>query len=419
MTESSEKNENLDHLLKNMSLFFSLSDIQARTNHENATFVFYDSESEILEIDNEAVLSYKSDRYESGSFVYFKGNDAFLFFRLSSSNNQDIINKILEGTLSFNINGKLDGVISHVSRDHYEIVIASVRDICDKSKITELRSNHDLLTIIKKNFIICELTQLAEETKAEFKANPDIVFNSISAFLSFKMGIYLENPRDKYYMRNKVDCASSDGTPNINITLIRNADILRFFLSAEKSEYLHFAYLDYYHILEYYYDTMAFNKLKTEIDNLVVSKLRNGKYDDAKLVLLQDNYESFLNKKANEIDKLKLLLSEKISTDDLLEIMNTVTQDKIFLSTFNEIPKTEINSKFYDKKKYCTASDCSLTDAISSRIYAIRNAIVHSSDKGKKQFNYNPSIYEKFELEVELIRKIAFHVAVVFALENR
>lgn len=188
---------------------------------------------------------------------------------------------------------------------------------------------------------------------------------------------------------------------------------------------IRFKYLDYYHVIEYFFYG---ERLKT-LESLIEKVIRMEKIKAYNLV---DNYErlSKLRELFNELEDLEknskeklmfeqLVQSEYVSFDNLIKSVGKLSRDdtNILKNTTLGLKTTAINENIYDSNGECKQlltpdNKSSFLRLLTNRLYEIRNYIVHSTKykvKTDHQQVYTSDIKNGVTaVDIKFIRTIAY-----------
>ena len=229
---------------------------------------------------------------------------------------------------------------------------------------------------------------------------------------------------EEYPYISPVNIRNTSVSDTVNIYPIKNIDLIEYFLAAENTQYLHLKYLEYYHILEYYFLHETKEKIKKLLTNLFTSVVLRGEIltDEKYYEIGKSFFDYYVHKDDfKEIEQLKGVINE-IGYQRIAELCNENNITTAFLSKkkfgqdttkidIGEVRKKKKDERFKtnvkqeDAKKFC--------DALAERIYKIRNHIVHTK-KGEYEEIFTPNSKNLKELkeDVSLIRTLSFSLMV-------
>lgn len=190
-----------------------------------------------------------------------------------------------------------------------------------------------------------------------------------------------------------------------------NPEILEFYSMALASEDPFTMYISFYHIIEYYFDEVYQKKLLDDMREKITSPDFSYK-NDKKLLDLA----SYINKrmksdneagKGNELESLKYVLTTFAPVEELKDKLNEINSSLV---------------QFYSEKSVSFTGNSQLKIAwndlggvytsLAKRIYATRNALVHSKS-GQNDKLYKPLKHkEVLRKELPLVQVVAEMVIV-------
>lgn len=321
-----------------------------------------------------------------------------------------------------NISGDTDELI--YCSDEYKILsdnfVSKLKQTPHFAEQTEFK----LEEIFRKDIAIIELKIPQEEIKeSEIFSRVHDIINQCLVNLSFEKNINLYIP-DKHSTSVPVDVRHEESI-KLNLSSSENLEAYRFFLDAEKNMDIRFKYLDYYHVIEYFFYG---ERLKT-LESLIEKVIRMEKIKAYNLV---DNYErlSKLRELFNELEDLEknskeklmfeqLVQSEYVSFDNLIKSVGKLSRDdtNILKNTTLGLKTTAINENIYDSNGECKQfltpdNKSSFLRLLTNRLYEIRNYIVHSTKykvKTDHQQVYTSDIKNGVTaVDIKFIRTIAY-----------
>jgi hypothetical protein len=316
---------------------------------------------------------------------------------------------------------KLDGAFKGSIRKNCSfnsLLLSNLENVFDMSKV-ELNNDNNIEDLIKDEIIICELNW--EDNRIAVNENDvDKLINSVFAHASFCESILLTNPRN--LLRNDIKEKTSRTETNIKVKLIKDDEPMHYFLSAEKIEYPHLQYLEYYHVLEYYFLHKRMEDMEKVIKEVVSIELSGSKptneshyYD--KMTEFMSFY--FGRDENNELYQLEHIINNDLGYSLIKDLINNQEFDIAFLKkeVFG-LDETAIEIKSVckaegGKNKIVAVKDQTIRkvfcDGIARRIYRIRNIIVHTKKFEKKSlFVPNNANFDILRKDIDLIRMLAF-----------
>ena len=322
------------------------------------------------------------------------------------------------------IDGTYKGKISKLESNQYPIIIIN-SSIIDITKIND-NKDYEVKEVLQDNLYLCEV-KIAEEitvTKAELK----LIKTSILMDISYSKLKQFKLLEDEDSENNKKLLFTEH--PSVFSIPYNDVIPLKYFLLAEEIEFNNFKFLEYYHVIEYYFMVYSKKKISKIMSDLITNTLsKNKKLDDD---FLYNTYKKFMNPHRIIEDEFSeknqlLTLFEIIEYDSLASIFNKTLKPLKFLrgevklvkntgidqdvcfNTSNKL-RTDIEDK--DKENFLKS--------LAERIYKVRNYIVHTK-KGEVDFTvFDPSHknLETLNNEVKMIREVARLLLVKAASSN-
>lgn len=220
--------------------------------------------------------------------------------------------------------------------------------------------------------------------------NRDENFNQQNLNLSInliKSSIYslLVNRKDIFNLKvtsfeDKVSGSSNENDSFINESvgndfeipkIIYDENLVSYYKAAYNSSLPSQKYLDFYHVFEYLFlsisESYIYDKVKTYINH---PKFRSDDKDIEKVIsLIKRN-----NTENDETEMLKKVLSKFIDEDDLIEFI-----------CINQLDKVIKDKYFFGEKFTLSPKSGHLISNLSKLLKHVRNALVHSSDRYKRE----------------------------------
>lgn len=375
-----------------------LIELEYRGNKFSIEFESEDLESELVSISS------------IGDF-YIKGKGFLSFILIDSKNcltNDEII-KVEDCSIKeFKISKEKSDSIIWFSNFEY---------IVDTEKIN-LQEKNIISDIIKSNIVLCEV--ILEDDDAIQIEN---LINSILMYLSFSKGMLFDNPSNVLKKIEVVDLKCND-----KFLVIKDNEPMLYFLIAEKSDFLHYKFLEYYHVLEYYFLEHKVNMLDKMIRELVSERIIGKDLGDDYYHKLNNIYSHFHSKEkkknADELEELQYVIKEDLGYKIIRFIMESSFEDISFLrkEIFNESETfVDLNSILIDKSncKKGIKEEFELDEevknnfcnSLAKRIYKIRNNIVHTKKyENSKVFTPTGTNIESLVNDLKLVRLISYYL---------
>lgn len=364
---------------------------------------------------------------------FFTAGEKFLNFILIDGND-------LVKDKQIKIEGELFSGIIQKQYQSFGLLVNNFTQVLDIDKIENRRihtgSDITIDEIIDRKYAVCELK--CESGYYDFSdiRNVERIINSVITFLAYNKEITLDNPRNRIDITSGFNIAISDD--DILLKPIRDNETMLYYLSAEKIVYPHLKYLEYYHVIEYYFLHKRMEDMEKIIKDLITIQLSNTKNsNDSYYNKLSDLMEHYLtDKKDNELEQLKYVIGNDIGYNVICSYLNDNFEslkflgDKIFdidntVVSLNSVSEIQKVKKIIDgKKKEITVTKlkkCDLLnvedrdifcDNLATRIYKIRNKIVHTKKYEKNNiFNVFTPVQSNFTAlinDIKLIRMLSF-----------
>lgn len=258
------------------------------------------------------------------------------------------------------------------------------------------------------------LLQILGEYSLKIKGSESIELNMWNTFKTafefdfmYKSGISVVNYIDisdvfrlNNDLRSRLDLKEIDSAP---LRQYSN-DVVDYYRLALSSNDSYIKYISFYHVIEYFFDEIFKNKLVTDLRDKITrpdfSYLKDDKLYEVALFVKNRMKMDNENGQGNEIESLKFVLSEYISTEELINRLNIIN---------------EKSKQYYQENKvaFCNAPAISWNDTqgvithLAKRIYITRNSLVHSKS-GKNKERYRPYKDEMtLKKEIPLVQAIS------------
>ncbi len=179
-----------------------------------------------------------------------------------------------------------------------------------------------------------------------------------------------------------------------------HSDLTSYYLSAQSHINPENQFLGYYHVLEYFFQSATEKNLKEDLTSILAKP--DFTLDEDHLEILLDSIKTHRIDYRRDIDAFKLMLKTYLNESEAIA----------FIKEFH----ADINYKYYTQRINLFGEDVHIQlkrghvwGEIAKRIYAIRNAIVHSSEKYSRDERFIPfSEYREIvQRELPLIRFLA------------
>ncbi|EKU42041.1 hypothetical protein C518_2995 [Lysinibacillus fusiformis ZB2] len=324
-------------------------------------------------------------------------------------------------TVNINLAGNINVKLSK-DKQAVGVLLGNLSKVIDVKKCIA-NENNTIDEIISDDIVVIVIESTSTEELNNLELNG--LIDSLKLQMIYHNNITLsEIEIDKVI--NNLD-TSIELKENLSAKIYDDINPLKYFLFAETVEYNHLKYLEYYHVLEYYFlhkrmkdlDTVVKDLLYLELSNQINKNEENHYYKS--LVKVFDIYFKQEDKNISEQEQLEYILKEDIGYRNLAQALNGLTNLNFLSNQACEISKTAIGVLKKNDELFKTGSkprllDCDnkdLTDLfceqLANRIYKVRNFIVHS--KKYERFKVFTPTIENLDLlkdEVSLIRAISY-----------
>ncbi|WP_429235731.1 hypothetical protein [Aeromonas salmonicida] len=216
---------------------------------------------------------------------------------------------------------------------------------------------------------------------------------------------------DNFNTRRKVRHYQRPEIPQNTINLVfkkYTPELIEYFHTAEKVDYLPFKYICYFHIIEYFMDKSAYLVVSKKVKELILKPdfhLNSNKYiGDAINVFKResDRYQT-------DVVKINRVFNEFITKEEVFDYLT----DTQLISHFESEVSLE-STKNFKLPKIRFDSENEFYSSLSKRIYSLRCSIVHSNPDfdENKAIPFHPSERNLYELrkEMELIMFISKNI---------
>lgn len=265
----------------------------------------------------------------------------------------------------------------------------------------------DLYKYLQREIVSGEFDELILEV--------DKILYSLLVQVAYLHSLNFKNPRNSIIKSN--DHFSEDvEILDVRFKKVKDSEPLLYFLAAEEMEYPHLKYLEYYHVLEYYFNYANIKKIDGIINDLVTIRLQSsGTLEDSyydKFSTLMKYHNDQQQKKGEENRLIDILSNDirypLIATSNLVEDLSFLSKPLFgFQNTKINLSNVYNNRKF--KEKVSEPDQAKFCEELGKRIYKIRNFIVHTK-KYERENVFIPSQnnYAVLANDIKLIRGIAY-----------
>lgn len=259
-------------------------------------------------------------------------------------------------------------------------------------RVRMMRGDADFLQFTKRLFTIKVYNTNQNSAENNLKFTNSIIDSCVFSFSSLKQTSI--NVVETFFKRRRVreqkeEIFKIQTSNNFNFPRVKiNPHLLKFYQLASSTEFESHKFLSYYHILEYFFlsvsDQNLYEKLSRRIND---PKFRTTSQGLDKLIQDINSHKS----ENDETEMLKNVMAKYVNEDELIE----------FIKEY----ETLISDNIYTKKRTVFGSEINGTNLqsghifgpISKHIKAIRNALVHSSDRHERNDRFIP--YSKTSME--------------------
>lgn len=327
----------------------------------------------------------------------------------------------VDKTVTINLASNLSVKLSK-DKQAFGVLLGNLNKVIDFTKCIE-NENHTIDEIVRDDIVVVVIESSSTDNLKSLSL--DKVSDSLKLQMMYHNHINLTevvNGKET----NNFD-ASNELQETLSAKIYDDANPLKYFLFAETVEYNHLKYLEYYHVLEYYFLHKRMKDLDTAVKDLLYLEMSNQINKDEEnhyyksLVKVFDIYFKQEDKNISEQEQLKYILQDDIGYRNIAKALNKLPNLNFLLSQACEISGTAIGVlkkneelfKIGQKPRLLECDNKDLTDSfceqLTNRIYKVRNFIVHS--KKYERFRVFTPTIENLSLlqeEVNLIRALSY-----------
>ena len=389
-----------DNLKNKIDTLFSAEDFTCTLSEDAIELTKGEITASIL-FDNDITVELNNVTKAQGSFVVIN-QDTLQFILLSEEDIEDTIY----------LDGVYHGSINKLSENMYGIITQNI-ELLNTSLISESK-DYELKDLLHQNLYICEIgfpdTTLTENIVKKIKTSivMDVLYHRQ---LNFTL---LENKNIKNTLVIQQNAI-------INTVTYSDETPLEYFILAEKIEFVNFKYLEYYHVIEYYFMVFSKKKIAAIMSDLITNTfLKNKKLDDD---FLYNTYKSFMNPHRINNDDFKertqlLELFKSLNYDLVVDAIDSSSLNNVsfLMKDLKQVKNIKIavqscfNRGMNKLSKSCTSEEKEdFLIALAERVYKIRNYIVHTKKGELNSSVFHPSHNNLKELnnDVLLIRELS------------
>lgn len=277
-------------------------------------------------------------------------------------------------------------------------------------RVRMMRGDGDFLKFTKRLFTIKVYNTHQSSAENNLKLTNPIIDSCVYSFSSMKQTTI--NVVESFFKRRRLrgqkdDIFKIQTSNNFNFPRVKiNPHLLKFYQLASSTEFESHKFLSYYHVLEYFFlsvsDQNLYEKLSRRIND---PKFRTTSPGLDKLIQDINSHKS----ENDETEMLKNVLVKYVNEDELIE----------FIKEYEIL----INDNIYTKKRSVFGNEINGTNLqtghvfgpISKHIKAIRNALVHSSDRHERNdrfIPYSKSSMETVKIQIPVLQFLAEKVII-------
>lgn len=233
----------------------------------------------------------------------------------------------------------------------------------------------------------------------------DVEYSYELAFETINIEGLLRRPIRRRRKRNEL--------PSEPISLVYKKyipELIQYFHTAEKVDFLPFKYITYYHILEYFSDKSAYKVVSDEVKKLLLKPdfhIKTSHYINQAVNIFKKENEKHITDKI----KIERVLKQFVNRQDLKESLTDYEIIEHFEKelTLDCSKPLKLPAIDFDEEQKFYAN-------LTKRIYSLRCSIVHSNpdfDESKAiPFSPTPNNIEILRYEMEMIAEIARNIII-------
>jgi hypothetical protein len=260
-----------------------------------------------------------------------------------------------------------------------------------------MRGDMDFIKITKRLFTIKIYNTNQSSAENNLKFTNSIIDSCIFSFSSLKqttIKVIEFFPKRRRFREEEEKVFEIQKSNSFNFPKVKiNPHLLKFYQLASSTEFESHKFLSFYHILEYFFlsvsDQNLYQKLSRRIND---PKFRTTPKNLDRLIKDMNSHKT----ENDETEMLKNVLIKYINEDELVE----------FIKDYELI----IDNNIYTKKRTIFGTEINGTNLqsghvfgpVSKHIKAVRNALVHSSDRHERNDRFIP--YSKSSMEIVQIQ---------------
>ena len=257
--------------------------------------------------------------------------------------------------------------------------------------------------------IVLSIENLANISLDNLESETKLILNSVLFDIEYNFNICYEivsmNSMQRR-LRRRPKARYEIPTEEIELTYKKYVpELIDYFHTGEKVDYIPFKYVCYFHIVEYFQDKSAFFIVREKLKNIMQKpdfSLNINFYVTQALNLVKQESEK------HQTDKIKIqrVFRQFLELDDLKQFL----VDEELLDYFSKEIVMDC-SKPLTLPALDFSSDTKFIETLTNRVYSMRCSIVHSNpdfdDKKAVPFIATLDNLDKLRYEVELIMEVA------------
>lgn len=242
---------------------------------------------------------------------------------------------------------------------------------------------------------------------ADFSDDCKSILNSVLFDLEYNFNILLEPVTTSLFKARRLKPKLMEAKGKKPRFVFKNyiPELIEYYRTAERVDYLPFKYLCYFHIIEYFLDKSAYNVVSQRIKDMMLKPdfdLKIDHYVMQAINVFKKENDKFLNDKA----KISRVLMQFIDIDEISTILDQAGMKPYFSDPCTLKCNKELKLSTID---FFNASQ--VIPNLTSRIYSLRCSIVHSNpdfdDEKAVPFLPTTDNLAKLDKELLLIREVA------------
>lgn len=240
------------------------------------------------------------------------------------------------------------------------------------------------------------------------------IINSVLFDIEFSYELAFETVNIEGLLRRGIrKRRKKNDLPNEPINLVYKKyipELIQYFHTAEKVDFLPFKFITYYHILEYFSDKSAYKVVAEEVKKLLLKPdfhIKTNNYINQAINIFKKENEKHTTDKI----KIERVLRQFVDREELRDALNEFEILENFEKelTLDCVKPLKLPAIDFEK-------DGNFYSNLTKRIYSLRCSIVHSNpdfDESKAiPFSPTPVNFEALRYEIEMIAEIARNIII-------